>query len=173
MTLTKQPSSPNAELEVWYLEHNHWLIAWLSRRLGCPYSAEDVAQDTFLRITKTRDSLLGVQQPRAFLTTTAKRLLIDRARRQVLEQNYLAEMVLAAEDCSGHPSPERVWQAIDALEQISRVLEGLSDNVQQAFILYYFEGKQQKEIAAQLGVDPRMVRSYLTKVLVHCQELLP
>jgi len=173
MTSPKQPTADNRELETWYLEHNHWLTTWLNRRLGCPYTAADIAQDTFVKIIKARDSLLGVQQPRAFLTTTAKRLLIDRARRQVLEQNYLAEMIATSEEGQGHASPERIWQAIDALEQISRVLEGLSSKAQQAFILYYLEGKKQAEIAKELGVNQRTVRSYLVKVLVKCQELAP
>jgi RNA polymerase sigma-70 factor (ECF subfamily) len=39
-----------------------------------------------VRILASRDALLGMAEPRAYLTTTARRLLVDRARRQALAQ---------------------------------------------------------------------------------------
>ncbi|RML82115.1 hypothetical protein APX70_06966, partial [Pseudomonas syringae pv. maculicola] len=42
----------------------------LRRRLGCPHSAADLAQDTFVKVLGARDTA-QIIEPRAFLTTIA------------------------------------------------------------------------------------------------------
>ena len=67
--------------------HNAWLTGWLRRRLGCPHSAADLAQDTFIKVLGARDTQ-QIVEPRAFLTTTARRVLCNHYRRQDLERAY-------------------------------------------------------------------------------------
>ena len=78
--------------------------------------------------------------------------------------------MLASSLCEGHPSVEQTWLAIEALEEMSKILEQMPAKCQQAFLLYYLDGLSQSEIATQLGVTNRTVRSYLVNVLVHCQQ---
>ncbi|MFA5629989.1 MAG: sigma-70 family RNA polymerase sigma factor [Porticoccaceae bacterium] len=161
------------QVQLLYSDHHGWLLGWLRKKLGCADNAADLAQDTFVRILGSRDTLLGMRNPRAFLTTTARNLIIDRARREVLEKAYLAELLALGEDRAGHPSPEQLWQAVEALEQISRVLDRVPARARQAFLLYYLEGDNQVEVARKLGVTTRTVRSDLVQVLVHCQQASP
>lgn len=72
-----------------YTEHHGWLFGWLRKKLGCPHNAADLSHDTFMRILASRDALGAMREPRAFLTTTARHLIIDRARRRQLEDAYL------------------------------------------------------------------------------------
>lgn len=129
-----------------------------------------MAQDIFLRILTARDALLGVREPRAYLTTTAKRLMIDRARRQALEQAYLAELKWLSES-STEPAPEVLLATLQALEQLSAVLQGVPARAREAFLLHYLEGETHAAIAAQLGVSVRMVQKYLVQVLIRCQSV--
>ncbi|MFA5496379.1 MAG: sigma-70 family RNA polymerase sigma factor [Porticoccaceae bacterium] len=154
-----------------YSDHHGWLLAWLRGKLGCGHNAADVAQDTFMRILSSRDALRDMRNPRAYLTTTARRLIIDRARREAIERTYLAELAILAEDADGHASPEQLWQAIEALEEISRVLERVSRRARQAFLLHYLDGESQSEVAVKLGVTTRTVRNDLVQVLVSCQQI--
>jgi len=156
------------QLGLLYGEHHGWLYNWLRRRLGCAHNAADVAQDTFLRILASRDALLGIREPRAFLTTTAKRLLVDRARRQVIEEAYLAELALAAETMPGYPSPEEVLAAVQALAQIGAALQAVSARAREAFLMHYLDGQTHGAIAGHLGVSTRMVQKYLAQCLLHC-----
>ena len=89
-----------------YADHHGWLRGWLRRRVGNAFDAADVAHDTFVRILASRDALLGMAEPRAYLTTTARRLLVDRARRQAMAQAYLDELALVAQSLPGYPAPE-------------------------------------------------------------------
>lgn len=156
------------ELDSLYSHHHHWLFAWLRKKLACPHDAADVAHDTFLRIIGSRDALLGMREPRAYLTTTAQRLLIDRTRRERIERAYLAGLAQAAESMDGFPSPEQTLAAVQALAQISAALDGLPPKPREAFLLHFLDGQGQGEIAARLGVSTRMVHKYLVQVLAHC-----
>ena len=154
-----------------YRDHHPWLVALLCRRLGNHPDASDVAHDTFLRLLRRPLAFDGFEGARAYLATTAKNLLIDRARREVIEKAYLAELMANAATREGHPSTEQIAQAVEALEQISKVLEKVHHKAREAFLLYYLDGLSQADIAERLGVTSRTVRTYLVQVLVRCQRM--
>lgn len=156
-----------------YSEHHGWLFGWLRKKLGCAQNAADLSHDTFVRILSSRDALGNLREPRAFLTTTARRLIIDRSRRRQLEDAYLRELALTVEVLeSCQQSPEQILITLEALEQIAFVLDGLGIKTQQAFLLYFLEGIQQSEIAERLGISERMVRKHLMNALMHCNQAL-
>lgn len=166
------PDAPDRQaIGALYSDHHGWLFGWLRKRLGCPQNAADVAHDTFARILASR-AQLNLREPRAFLATTARRLLIDRARRSKIEQAYLEALYQAAENLEGFPSPEQIMQAVQALEQIALALRGLSDKAQQAFLLRHLDGLGHAEIATRLGVSTKMVQKYLVQALLHCHRRL-
>jgi len=161
------------QIRALYSDHHGWLFNWLRRRLGCADNAADVAQDTFVRIIASRDALLGSElalaQPRAYLATVSRRLLIDRARRQALERAYLAELASLAADLPGMPSPEETLAALQALDEIGAALARVSAKARQAFLLHYLEGLSQAAVAERLGVSARMVQKYLVRCLLQCR----
>ena len=71
-----------------YSEHNSWLKGWLRVRLGNAADASDLAQDTFMRVLTQRKAP-ELREPRAYLSTVARSLMIDMFRRRALEQAYL------------------------------------------------------------------------------------
>lgn len=153
-----------------YGEHHAWLFGWLRKRLGCGHSAADVAQDTFLRLISVGDKLPQLAEPRAFLTTTAKRLLADRHRRQVVEQAYMAELSLLAEQLPYFPSPEEILLAVQSLARIAAALESLPARARDAFLMHFLDGASHAAIATHLGVSTRMVHKYLVQALLSCDE---
>jgi len=155
-----------------YCEHHGWLFGWLRRKLGCAHNAADLAQDTFARILNARESVASLREPRACLSTTARRLILDPVRRKHIENAYLHELALTAAALEGFQSPEHILSTLEALEHIAFMLEGLHDNVRQAFVLYYLDGLTQSEIARQLGLSDRTVRKYLIQALLHCSHSL-
>ena len=155
-----------------YCEHHGWLLGWLRRKLGCAQNAADLTQDTFARILNARESVASLREPRAFLSTTARRLIIDQARRKKIEQAYLQERALTAQALEGHHSPETILTTLEALEHIAFMLEGLPEKTRQAFVLYYLDGLNQADIGRQLGLSDRPVRKYLIQALLHCSHSL-
>lgn len=155
-----------------YCEHHGWLFGWLRRKLGCAQNAADLTQDTFARILNARETVATLREPRAFLSTTARRLIIDQARRKQIENAYLQELALTAEALEGFQSPEQILTTLEALEQIAFILEGMHDKVRQAFVLYYLDGLTQTEIARQLALSDRTIRKYLIQAMLHCSHSL-
>lgn len=155
-----------------YSDHHGWLRGWLRKKLGCSDLAADIAHDTFVRILSARDVLAGLNEPRAYLTTTARRLLVDHVRRQRIEQAYLSELALVSQTMDSAPAPEAVLAAIQSLQELVCALGDLSDNAREAFLLHYLDGESQSEVAVRLGVSVRMVQKYLAQALLRCHLAL-
>lgn len=156
-----------------YSQNYTWLHTWLRKKMLCEHSSADVAQDTFVRVLTSKNALENMREARAYLTSIAKNLLIDRVRRQTLEKAYLAELAITIEDFAGTstPSLEEIHATIRILEQVCLVLEGLPVKAQHAFIRHYIEGETQVNIAKELNVSTKMVQKYLVQALLKCRQL--
>ncbi|MDF2395570.1 MULTISPECIES: RNA polymerase sigma factor [Pseudomonas] len=158
--------SPRNELVgALYRDHRGWLLAWLRRNVACSQRAEDLSQDTFVRLLG-RDELKAPREPRAFLLAIAKGLLFDHFRRAALEQAYLNELMLIPE--SEQPSPEQQQLILEDLKAIDRLLGKLSSKARMAFLYNRLDGLSHAEIAARLGVSVPRVRQYLAQGIRQC-----
>jgi RNA polymerase sigma-70 factor (ECF subfamily) len=159
------PSAPSSSLEGLYLDHHNWLTGWLRRRLGCPDSAADLAQDTFMRLLQARQTPL-LNEPRAFLTTVAKRVLCNHYRRQDLERAYLQALAQLPEDLA--PSEEHRAIIFETLLELDRLLDGLPLPVKRAFLMAQVDGLSYSAIGVQLGISLATVKRYLNKAAMRC-----
>lgn len=150
-----------------FRNHYGWLCTRLRRHLDCMASAEDIAAETFVQILS--GSAAPVREPRAFLTTIAKRLLFQTWRRRDLERAYLD--ALCAEDEILAPSPDEQVQMIEALLEIDRLLDGLPAKVKATFLLSQVDGLTYPEIARALGISPRSVSDYMAMAVKRCLKL--
>ncbi len=148
-----------------YSTHSGWLRGWLRKRLDNSSDAADLAQDTFVRVIKARRAL-EIREPRQYLSTVAKGLVIDLFRRRALEQSYLE--ALAALPEREHPSQEEQAITLETLVEIDRMLDTLGDKVKQTFILSQFEGLSYPKIAERLGISLRTVNNHMAKAMEHC-----
>ena len=156
------PSNP---VEVLYLDHHNWLTGWLRRRLGCPHSAADLAQDTFMRLLSARETP-SIAEPRAFLTVVAKRVLFNHYRRQDLERAYLQALADMPEQLA--PSEEERAIILQTLMELDQLLDGLPNPVKRAFLLAQVDGLSYADIGAQLGVSIATVKRHLNKAALRC-----
>ncbi|AVJ31241.1 RNA polymerase subunit sigma [Achromobacter spanius] len=153
-----------------YVEHSTWLQGWLRRRVGDTFAAADLAQDTFLSLLDRKTAASEIRKPRPFLATIAGRLLAHRHRRQLLETAYLEALASLPEEVS--PSPEMRLMAIESLQQIDRVLDGLPPKVREAFLLAHLFELSYAEIAERLGASTSSVKQYLTRANRECMFAL-
>lgn len=154
------------DVQAVYLEHHGWLHGWLRRQLGCRDRAADLAHDTFVRVLARDLDIRLVREPRAYLHTIARGLLVDHWRRRQIEDAYLH--ALASQPEPEAASPERQALAIETLLRIDRMLAGLSARARQAFLLSQLEGLTYLAIAERLGVSERMVKKYMAQAMYQC-----
>ena len=138
MSSSSTPPAPHADIRALYIDHHAWLLGWLRRRLHHGDSAADLAQDTFVHILGKPERLQELRQPRAWLSTVAHGLLVDRVRRQRLERAYLEAIAHLPE--AEVPSPESQLILLETLARVDALLDGLRPKVRMAFLLSRLEG---------------------------------
>ncbi len=165
-------SGQHDALHALYSEHYGWLHAWLRKKLACPHNAADMAQDTFFRLLSVPlAELNNLTTPRAFLTTTATRLIIDEARRHKVEQTYLDALAATQQDMYA-VSPEQHMHMVQTLTLIVQLLEALPAKPRQAFMLSRLDNLPYADIAIQLGVSKSMVKQYIAQAIAHCYVIV-
>ena len=155
-----------------YEDHHSWLCGWLRKRLGCVDNAADLAQDTFLRVLTQRKAP-QLREPRAYLSTVARSLMIDMFRRRALEQAYLETLALSPEPVE--ISPETRSLIIETLMEIDRLLDGLGGRTREIFLMAQLDGLSYVEIGRRLGVSVTTVttvKKHAVRALTHCLLLV-
>ncbi len=158
-------TSPDTALHQLYRDHHGWLRGWLRQRLNNSADAADLAQDTFLRVLLAR-SASELREPRHYLATVARGLVIDLYRRRSLEQAYLEALALRPEQYA--PSAEERVAILDSLQAIDRLLDGLGERTRRIFLAVQLDGLSYEKTAATLGVSVSTVRKHLASALMHC-----
>ena len=152
-----------------YSDHHGWLQSWLRRKLGNSFDAADLAQDTFARLLTARNPEV-IAQPRAYLTTVARRLMVNHFERQSLERAYLASLALLPEALV--PSVEERAILLETLHELDALLDELPPPVRTAFLMSQLEGLSYDEIAARLKLSVRTVTRYMAQGFRQCLRLM-
>lgn len=155
-----------------YTQHNRWLVSWLQRRFGNRHDAADIAQDTFTRLLVNVQTLAlpDIREPRAYLTTVAKRLMVNHLERQSLEQAYLASLQTLPEETV--LSVEARAILLETLAELDALLNALPANVRTAFLLSQLEGLSYEEIAAQMQLSVRTITRYMAQGFRQCLRVM-
>ena len=151
-----------------YINHHRWLVKLLSRKLSCPHSAADIAQDTFVKLLGKSEPI-QIQEPRAYLTTIAHGIMVNHIRRRDMEHAYL--VALSTQEESQQKlfiCPESLALTLEKLMTIDRMLDGLPVKVRTAFLLHKLDGLSYAEIADQMGMSVISIKKYIAKALLHC-----
>nr|WP_308410558.1 sigma-70 family RNA polymerase sigma factor [Janthinobacterium sp. AD80] len=151
-----------------YQQHHGWLYGWLRYKLGNAADAADLAHDTFIRILAGRD-IAAISQPRAYLTTVARGILINWYQRQALERAYLDAIALLPE--AQAPSCEAQYLILETLHQVDAMLDALPAVVRRAFLLSQLEGLTYDAIAVRLDISLASVKRYMKQAFLACLQL--
>lgn len=130
--------------------------------------AEEVAQETLLRVMDNLDSFEGRSQFTTWVHKIAVRIALTELRRKRWENVSLdddsRESGLALVDMlvAPEPDPERSAEAIGMIEILRRILlEELTEKQQQAMVAIAIQGMPMEEVARRLGTN----RNALYKVM--------
>jgi RNA polymerase sigma factor (sigma-70 family) len=151
------------KLEGIFRDNYTWLLQHVRRYTHNAHGAEDVASEAFLQLALYKD-LDEVREPRALLTTIAKRVLLNSWRRRDLEQAYLD--ALASQPEPTFPSPEDQLVIVQALLAVDEALADLPAKARQAFLYSQLDGMTYAEIGKELGVSASMVRQYMARAML-------
>ncbi|MCK9815496.1 sigma-70 family RNA polymerase sigma factor [Pseudomonas sp. MAFF 302046] len=161
--------SPQHHVQSLYEDHHSWLCGWLRKKLGCVDNAADLAQDTFVRVLSKRKDI-ELREPRAYLSTIARSLMIDLFRRRDLEQAYLETLAALPEPTA--ISPETRALIIETLMEIDTLLDGLGTRTREVFLMTQLDGLSHVEIGRRLQISVNTVKKHAVRALTHCLLLV-
>jgi RNA polymerase sigma-70 factor, ECF subfamily len=139
------------------------LRTYAARVLGNATYADDIVQESYLRLVRSPPATDDPQQLRAFLFRVASNLIIDYWRRGRHEVGRADESM----DACTAPGPD-----IPLRLDMARVFERLTPQQRQLMWLAYVEGADHREIATALGLRERSVRVLLLRTRRKLAQLL-
>jgi RNA polymerase sigma-70 factor (ECF subfamily) len=142
--------------------HGPGLRRFLAGVLTTPHEAEDLAQETFLRVwaAATRYDP-AIASPATWVYRIALRLAIDRNRRTGFRRFLGLEA--APEPQDPQPGAERDLAARQVLAQTHQALATLPDRQRRALLLRAAAGLSNAEIATTLGISAGAVEQLLVR----------
>jgi RNA polymerase sigma factor, sigma-70 family len=123
-----------------------------------PAEAEDIVQDTMLRIWNKRDEWSELDSVEAFCITVARNLAIDRSQKKAAQnipiKDEIAEQLLTSGPHDHLISHER-------LEIVHRLINDLPEKQRTIIQLRDIEGESYKKIGEVLQITEEQVKVYL------------
>lgn len=152
-----------------YEQHHSWLHGWLRGKLHNACDAADVAHDTFVRILGGRHAA-QILEPRDYLATIARGLVIDRYRRHAIEQAY--KQSLAERPDATAISEEDKAIIIETLVAVDKALASLGERSRRIFMLSQIDGLTYQQIADQLQVSLTTVKKHMVRAVTECSMIM-
>ena len=153
------PSSVGAiELEVLFREHYDRIFRTAFRITGSTVDAEDVLQTVFLRLARRSEAPDLSPSPAAYLTRAAINASLDIVRARGIARSVSLDEIEPRElMTSQKQSPESLHADRELRRLVQKALNKVSQNAAEMFVLRYFEGCDNHEIAKLLGTSHLVV----------------
>lgn len=142
----------------------HQVLAFLIHMLGSVPEAEDLQQETFVKVFRQAASYEARGTFRSWLFRIAGNLARSRLRRrQVLRWVRLDHAALSVADC-GEDALAGLQRA-EAEQSVRAAVAALPARQRQALVLHRFQGLKQSEVAAAMGTSIPGVESLLQRAM--------
>ena len=146
------------------------LLRTLERMVNNHSTAEDLLQETYLRVTRAL-SERAIEHLEPFVFQTARNLALDHLRaRRIQARTLLEDVPVDVVESVAAPlsSAEDAAHAEQLLERLNMSLAQLSPRQQRIFILSRLHGHSYLEIAEKLGVSLSTVQKELKLIMTIC-----
>ena len=155
------------------LMDSHWmpLLQYAQGIVGDRHDGQDLVQEAFVRLWKTRMNRQALASPAAFLYRVVRNLALNQKR------DALSRVRLVLGRFSGQNSPVPATPVEDCvaaeLAAAARVaIRRLPDRRREIFELARFHGLSYQEIADVMGISPQTVANQMSRALVELRGSL-
>ena len=148
---------PPGELETLFRTHHERVFRAAHRITGSAADAEDVLQTVFLRLVKGRESYNLSENPEAYLSRAAINASLDLMRSRTRAKSVGLEDMTSEliDNDAKNPESQHVDRELQKL--IRQAVSRLGPTAAEMFVLRYYEGYDNREIAKLLGTSQMVV----------------
>ena len=169
---TQTQAPDRHELERIFSTHRNRVFAAAYRVTGNSQDSEDVLQTVFMRLARREGGTPLSDSPGAYLHRAAVNAALDVVRSRRHRKSVSLDDLEASPPSTDDPSPEQRQAGSEIKEHIRQALTHLSDNAAEIFVLRYFEGYGNHEIAKMLGTSRSTINVILHRSRKRLQEEL-
>jgi RNA polymerase sigma-70 factor (ECF subfamily) len=161
--------------------HASTLVGFFFRRMGTRDVAEDLAQETFLKVFRARHAYEPRARFRTWLLTIATNVALNRKRYDGYRYHLSLDTPPQQADGEARPPAVRDRRAEDPglgaeraeLRQRVRVaVLSLPENQRLALVLFRFEGLSYQEVGEVMGLGCAAVKSLMNRAKTNLRERL-
>lgn len=122
-----------------------------------PAEAEDVVQETMIKVWNRRDSWETIDNMETFCSTVCRNLALDKTR-HMGNQTLSLEGEMEPSDSSHHANPEEQAIQRDRIRLVRQLIDQLPEKQRSCMQLRDIEGKSYKDIATVLDITEEQVK---------------
>ncbi len=119
--------------------------------------AEDVVQDTLVKVWNKRDDWHEIDSIEAFCMTVCRNLSLDKVKKASRSTGSWEQTGTEAADRTGADPYDRIVQR-DRFDTVRRLMNALPEKQRTCMQLRDFEGKSYKDIAAVMNITEEQVK---------------
>lgn len=153
----KTVKSPGEELEMLFREHQEMVFRTSYRITGSVVDSEDVLQTVFLRLSRRQGDIDLEPSPGGYLHRAAVNASLDLMRQRGRTNSVSIDDVAGSYSTAHGLNPEKLHENAELRGLIRQAIGGLGEKSAEMFVLKYFEGYDNREIADQMGTSPMVV----------------
>lgn len=155
--------------DVFYRSENARMLRFFRRRVGSEL-APDLVQDAFTRVLHS-GAFERLDNPSAYLTRTARNMLIERSRRKLREQSVMSPL---DEGRDAPVAPEQTWQieATDLRRAYWAALRAMPKKTRRIFLMQRLRRMTYRQIAEHVGISDHGVEYHMMRALTRCRTAI-
>ena len=143
------------------------LLSYAKRLLNDPAEAEDVVQDTYLKLWFMRAELDKYISVMALSTQITKHFCLNKLRERQREYEELNSVTV---ECPT-PNPDAALEQKESVSHLMRIIDRLPESQQAVLKMKHIDGYEIEEIAAITGSAPEAIRVNLSRARKKVKEL--
>lgn len=136
------------------------LIRFARSMLTSDVAAEDIAQETLVRLTREE---LPDGEPRPWLYRIARNLCLDMLRHRNASPTYGGQMPTGFDAAHATAGPATRASSSERSELIRRALDAMPEEYRSVLLLKHFESLSREEIATVLEISEASVKGRLVR----------